>query len=123
MDQRKTNIFHLSCLKIYSYLIVAGWPINNILIACENHDRNIRFANNVNVVVPEQNVESFRNSFMYQDATTWNSFPPQHTNATTHCSFKRMYKKECVMHLHTLRKDLVILQLYLWLFSSTEHCG
>ncbi len=24
---------------------------------------------NMNVVVPDQNVESFRNSFMYQDAT------------------------------------------------------
>ncbi len=39
--------------------------INNILMACENHDRNTRFANNMNVVVPKPNVETFRNSFMF----------------------------------------------------------
>ncbi len=44
---------------------------------CENHDRNTRFANNMNVVVPKPNVETFRNSFMYQDAISWNSLPPQ----------------------------------------------
>ncbi len=41
------------------------WINNNILMACENHDRNTHFANNMNVVVPMSNVETFRNSFMY----------------------------------------------------------
>ncbi len=29
------------------------WINNNILMAFENHDRNTRFANNMNVVVPK----------------------------------------------------------------------
>ncbi len=41
------------------------WINNNMLMACENHDRNTRFANNMNDVVPKPNVETFRNSFMY----------------------------------------------------------
>ncbi len=67
---------------------------NNILMACENHDRNTRFANNMNVVVPKTNVETFRNLFLYQGAISWNSLPPNLKFATTHDSFKRMYKKE-----------------------------
>ncbi len=41
------------------------WINDNILMACENHDRNTCFSNNMNVVVPEPAVETFRNSFMY----------------------------------------------------------
>ncbi len=59
-----------------------------------HHDRNTRFANNINVVIPKPNIETFRNSFMYQGAISWNSLPPHLKNATTHDSFKRMYKKE-----------------------------
>ncbi len=44
------------------------WINNNILMSCENVDRNTRFANNMNVVVPKPNVKTFRNSFMYQGA-------------------------------------------------------
>ncbi len=44
------------------------WINNNILMACQNHDINTRFANNMNVVVPKPNVETFRNSFIYQSA-------------------------------------------------------
>ncbi len=46
------------------------WVKNNMLMAYENRDRNTRFANNMNVVVPKPNVETFRNSFMYQGATS-----------------------------------------------------
>ncbi len=37
------------------------WINNNILMACKNHYRNTSFANNMNVVVPKPNVETFRN--------------------------------------------------------------
>ncbi len=70
------------------------WINNNILMACENHNRNTRFANNMNVVVSKPNVETFRNSFMYQGAISWNSLPPHLKYATIHDSFKRLYKKE-----------------------------
>ncbi len=63
-------------------------------MACGNHERNTRFANNMNVVVAKQNVETFRNSFMYQGAISWNSLPPHLKYASTHDSFKRLYKKE-----------------------------
>ncbi len=43
-------------------------------MACENHDRNTHFANNMNVV-PKPNVETFRNSFMYEGAISWNRLP------------------------------------------------
>ncbi len=39
------------------------WLNNNILMACENHDRNTRFANNMNVVIPKPNDETSRNIF------------------------------------------------------------
>ncbi len=52
------------------------WIKNNILMACQNHYRNTCFANNMNVVIPKPNVETFRNSFMYQSAISWNSLPP-----------------------------------------------
>ncbi len=68
-------------------------------MACENHSRHIRFANNMNVVIPKPNIETFRNSFMYQAAISWNSLPLHLKNATTHDSFKRLYKKE---YLHAL---------------------
>ncbi len=67
---------------------------NNILMACRHHYRNTRFANNMNVVVPKPNVETFRNSFMHQGAISWNSLPPHLKYVTTHDSFKRLYKKE-----------------------------
>ncbi len=63
-------------------------------MVCENLDRNTRFANNINVVVPKPNVETFRNSFMYQCAISWNSLPPHLKYATTHDSFKRLDKKK-----------------------------
>ncbi len=63
-------------------------------MARENHDRNTPFANNMNVVVPNPNVETFRNSFIYQGAISCNSLPPHLKYATTHDSFKRLYKKE-----------------------------
>ncbi len=58
-------------------------------MACENDDRNTRFANNMNVVVPKPNAETFRNSFIYQGAISWNSLPPHLKNATTHDSFEK----------------------------------
>ncbi len=70
-------------------------------MACENHDRNKHFAYNMNVVIPKSNVETFRNSFMYQGAISLNSLPPHIKNATNHDSFKRMYNKEYFVHPHT----------------------
>ncbi len=70
------------------------WINNNISMACANQDRNTRFANNMNVVVPKPNVETFRNSLMYQGVISWKSLPPHLKYATTHDSFKRLYKKE-----------------------------
>ncbi len=70
------------------------WINNNMLMACENHDWNTRFANNMNVVVSKPNVEIFRNSFMYPGAISLNSLPPHLKYATTHDSFKKLYKKE-----------------------------
>ncbi len=72
----------------------SNWINNNSLMACKNHDRNARFVNNMNVVVPKPNVETFRISFMYQGAISWNSLPPHLKYATTHDSFERLYKKE-----------------------------
>ncbi len=63
-------------------------------MACEHHDRNTRFANNINVIVPKPNVETLRNSFMYQGAISWKRLPPHLKYATTHDSFKRLHKKE-----------------------------
>ncbi len=68
--------------------------INNNLMACQKHDWNTRFADNMNVVVPKPNVETFSNLFMYQGAISWISLPLHHKNASTHDSFKRVYKKE-----------------------------
>ncbi len=59
-----------------------------------NHDRNTRFANNINVVVPEPNVETFRNSFMYYDNHFMELLLSHLEHATTHDSVKRMYKTE-----------------------------
>ncbi len=63
-------------------------------MVCENHKRNTRFSNGMNVVVLKPNVETFRNSFMYQGAISCNSLPPHLKYATTHDTFKRLYKKE-----------------------------
>ncbi len=57
------------------HILIRYWLNNNILMACENHDRNTCFANNMNAVIPKSNVETFRNSFMYQGAISWNSLP------------------------------------------------
>ncbi len=48
----------------------------------------------MNVVVPKPNVETFRNSCMYQGVILWNSLPPHLKHATTNDSFKRIYHKE-----------------------------
>ncbi len=55
-------------------------------MTCENHARNTRFANNMNVVISNPNVETFRNSFTYQGFTTWNSLPPYTKNASIVCT-------------------------------------
>ncbi len=70
------------------------WINNNILMACENDNRNTCFATNMNVVVPKPNVETFRNSFMSQGTISWNSLSLHLKYDTTNDSFKRMYKKE-----------------------------
>ncbi len=72
-----------------------------MLMACENHDRNKCFVNNMNVVVPKPNVETFRNSFMYQGAIPWNSLPPNLKYATTHDSLKKCIRKSIFMHPHS----------------------
>ncbi len=48
----------------------------------------------MNVVVPKPNVETFRNSFMYRGAISWNSLPPHLKYVTTHNNFKRLFNKE-----------------------------
>ncbi len=35
----------------------------------------------------------------------------------------KLYVMCAIVHYCTLRKDFVILQLYLWLLSSTKHCS
>ncbi len=93
LEQRKK--YYVSSLMFKSmHGLNPHWINNNILMACENQDRNTRFANNMNVVVPKPNIETFRNSFMYQGAISWNNLPPDLKYATTHDSFKRLYKKE-----------------------------
>ncbi len=77
------------------------WINNNILRACENHNRNTRFANNMNIVVPTSNIETFRNSFMYQGAISRNSLPPPLEYATTHDSLKDCIRKSIFMHPHS----------------------
>ncbi len=67
---------------------------NNILMACENHDINIRFANNMNVVVPKPNVETFRNSFIYQGAISWNIVLL--SNRTTYNSLAELCPISCI---------------------------
>ncbi len=77
------------------------WINNNILMAWENHDRNKCFANNMNVVVPKPNVETFRNSCMYQGVILWNSLPPHLKHATTNDSLKEFIIKSIFMHPHS----------------------
>ncbi len=38
------------------------------------------------------------------------------------CSWTIFLYYDIEKNMYTLRKDFVILQLYLWLFSSTKHC-
>ncbi len=92
-DQRK-NYYVSSLMFKHMHGLNPHWINNNILMAWENHYKNTCFANNMNVIIPKPNVETFRNSFMYQGAISWNSLPPHLKNATTHDSFKRMHKKE-----------------------------
>ncbi len=65
LEQRKKYYVSSLMFKIKSmHGLNPHWINNNISMVCENHDRNTRFANNMNVVVPKPNVETFRNSFM-----------------------------------------------------------
>ncbi len=59
LDQGKN--YYVSSLMFKSMHGLNPHWINNILMSFENHDRNTRFANNLNVVVPKPNVETFRN--------------------------------------------------------------
>ncbi len=77
------------------------WINNNILMVCENHDRNTHFANNMNAVIPKPNVETFRNSFMYQDAISWNSLRPHLKNAMVMIVLKECIRKSIFMHPHS----------------------
>ncbi len=52
----------------------------------------INIAQDISMI--SMNIETFRNSFMYKGAVSWNSLPPHLKYATTHDSFKRLYKKE-----------------------------
>ncbi len=73
------------------------WINNNILMTCEYHDRNTRFANNMNIVLPKPNVETFRNSFMYQGTVchlTLNMLPPM-------IVLKDCIRKSIFMHPHS----------------------
>ncbi len=72
------------------------WINNNSLMAFETYDINTRFANNVNVDIPRPNVETFRNSFMYQGAISWNSLPTHLKYAITHDSFKRIVQQDLI---------------------------
>ncbi len=70
-------------------------------MACENHDKNTRFAKNMNVVIPKPNVETLRNSFMYQDAIygtvcqlTLNMLPPM-------IVLRECIRKSMFMHPHS----------------------
>ncbi len=93
LEQSKT--YYVSSLMFKSmHGLNPHWINNNILMECKIHDRNTRFVNNMNVVVLKPNGETFRNSFMYQGAISWNSLPPHLKYATTHDSFNGLYKKE-----------------------------
>ena len=51
------------------------WMNNNILMACENHNRQTINANSMNVCLPSMNKELFRHSFQYRGAKYWNELP------------------------------------------------
>ena len=70
------------------------WLSNEVLMACESHDRETRLSCGMDVQIPKPNRESFRNSFQYQGANLWNSLPSHLKEATTINQFKRNYKKE-----------------------------
>jgi len=40
----------------------------------EIHSNNLRFAEKLNLYIPEHNVELFRKTFAYSGADIWNSF-------------------------------------------------
>ncbi len=71
----KENIIILSLMLKCIHGLNPHWLNYTILMACEIHDRNTCFANNMNVVIPEPNIETFRYLYMYQGAISWNSLP------------------------------------------------
>ena len=69
------------------------WLTNQILMACESHDRTTRAAISMDVIVPQPRLEVFRNSFQYSGAKVWNNLPDHIKETSTLGSFKYLYKK------------------------------
>ena len=66
---------------------------NQLLMACEYHNRDTRYASSLNVHVPKPKHESFRNSFQYSGAIVWNRLPLFLKEASALEGFKFGYKK------------------------------
>ncbi len=100
LEQRKT--YYVSSLMFKSMHGLNPHLINNnILMASENNDRNTGFAYNMNVVVTKPNVETFRNSFMYQGAISWNSLPLTLNMLLPIIVLKECIRKRIFMHPHS----------------------
>ena len=70
------------------------WLNNNILMACESHNRDTRNSRSMNVCIPNMNREFFKHSFQYRGAIYWNQLPEVIKEATSINAFKRLYKTQ-----------------------------
>ena len=66
---------------------------NEIEMYFDRHDFNTRNADTLNVIIPKPNLESFKQSFKFAGAITWNDLPDELQNAISLDSFKYNYKK------------------------------
>ena len=72
---------------------------NQIIMACEVHDRNTRLTNSMDVYVPEAKTDMYKQSFQYNGAIVWNSLPVHIKNCTSLSMFKCKYKHEYVYNM------------------------
>ena len=92
LEQRR-NYFLANLMYKCIHGFAPQWLTNNILMACESHDRVTRTSASMNVQVPRPKLEIFRNSFQYSGAVVWNNLPEHIKEASTLESFKYLYKK------------------------------
>ena len=65
---------------------------DQIVMACEVHNRNTRLADLYNVQVPEAKTKIYEQSLMYNGALVWNSLPDIIKEAPNFNIFKYHYK-------------------------------